>query len=900
MDHVPTPLDLSQKLVIEDFWLDETYNARAVAWLKSLDDKKITKMCPGNPKGAAEKMRDIQVFLKDITEIYGERLVVRRQYTNKSKMGRFYSTGAMGIWNPAASLLFDGVATDLDQVGSAARILQWLCKRFHIRCLVLDAYLQDREGFHNDYPGSRKKIKSLINTIFCDGEDLKGNKYPPLKELDAEAKRIQSALFCQQELSWLRASFGYTHNPYGKFTAHLTQAIEAHLTLAVMKHCESKGWTCNTMKHDGCLINGIHNDNKAVLEEFTDVCNILCPGMNMEWKWKELDFEIYNKDGEAINTISIDPAFVYNPERVSLDENSEPTYEQLFEEFSFKNGKPIRFRVYSVYVDMEKDVDTDTGFPIMAILSPKQFREAHLALKYFELVEVKDERGGSRYEKKECQFIDKWMKDKNLEARYLEDKSKRLALKRFAMRFDERKLCDGEVNTWRGFAGQMLDPPTDPEESVSYVMRFLNHVYMGCGQMKLFDFTIDWCAHMVQYPDIKIGIMLCLVSKLKGTGKTTLFEVLRKIVGEKACMQTKHAKDVCGDNNSRMLDRFFIRLVESTRAELMQNFDALKSTITDDEIRIRSLYEAVSFMKSYHRFFCDTNHLDAIPDTKGERRFFVLQWLNVHMNDKAYYNAFYDEIVKNPKAIASIYAYLMQRKIQKHYNADDIPISAYQSKLRAANRATAERFVEHIVLQQPIMNKRIEKSASELKEEYCCEFRRDDPQYRTDQVMRMLELNGISGVTKRSTTQHGKWVTLYQFDLEKLRKQFGHGMEEQDDVARGPIDPAIEMMEIEHDVRRAFGLIQVESGENDCKENEPTQKVVHTARDDSWFKQLCTGCEKKEDQSMEHEKRLQDAKRKQAAEKAARPPPPAKKSKVPDLFAERMREKGLDVDRVAL
>ena len=110
------------------------------------------------------------------------------------------------------------------------------------------------------------------------------------------------------------------------------------------------------------------------------------------------------------------------------------------------------------------------------------------------------------------------------------------------------------------------------------------------------------------------------------------------------------------------------------------------------------------------------------------------------------------------------------------------------------------------------------------------------------------------------------------------------------------------MMEIEHDVRRAFGLIQVESGENYCKENEPTQEeaVVHTARDDSWFKDLCTGCEKTEDQSLEHEKRLQDAKRKQAAEKAARPPPSAKKTKVVDLFAERMKEKGMDVDGVAL
>eukprot|EP00966_Prymnesium_polylepis_P260557 6018422-Prymnesium_polylepis.3 len=75
---VSKPIDLSQKLTVEDFWLDETYNARAVAWLKSLDAKKIKKLCPGNPAGAEQKMREITSFLKDITDIYGQRLVVRR------------------------------------------------------------------------------------------------------------------------------------------------------------------------------------------------------------------------------------------------------------------------------------------------------------------------------------------------------------------------------------------------------------------------------------------------------------------------------------------------------------------------------------------------------------------------------------------------------------------------------------------------------------------------------------------------------------------------------------------------------------------------------------------------------------------------------------------------------
>ena len=76
MTGVFDPLDLSQKLVVDDFCLDEKYNARAVAWLKTLDVKKIKRLYPGNPAGADKKMSEVRSFLKDITDIYGQQLVV--------------------------------------------------------------------------------------------------------------------------------------------------------------------------------------------------------------------------------------------------------------------------------------------------------------------------------------------------------------------------------------------------------------------------------------------------------------------------------------------------------------------------------------------------------------------------------------------------------------------------------------------------------------------------------------------------------------------------------------------------------------------------------------------------------------------------------------------------------
>ena len=778
------------------------------------------------------------------------------------------------MWNPACSLLVDGIATDLDQVGSAPRILQWACKHFRIRSPCLDDYLANREEFHKEFPGPRRKIKQLINIIFNKGDEMKGLKYKPLIQLETEIKRVQGALYQQKDLEWLREKFDTTSNPFGKFTAHLTQSIEAKLTLAVMEHCTKKGLTCNAMKHDGVLINGLHEGNNALLLEFTEVCNTLCPGMNMEWKWKALDFEMYDaKTHEPINTLEIPQEFQYTPEiQVQLEEY-EPSYEQLFYEFSFINGEPARFRVYSTYVDMCKDIEEETQLPIIAILNPKQFKEAYRSLVYFTVEKLEN----GKTVKKEKPFIDRWMSDKNLEARYLKFPSMRLTFKRFAMCFNPANLKPDEVNTWAGFAGAKYDLPP-MEEAAEYTRRFLNHVYQGCGSVESYNFLIDWCAHMLQYPETKIGIMLCLVSTIKGCGKTTIFELLKRLVGKKACMQTNHSKDICGDNNSRMLDRYLIRLVETRRAELAQNFDSLKSTITDEEIRIRSLYEAVTFMRSYHRFFCDTNYLDAIPDTKGERRFFVVQWQPVHTASADYYTPFYDEIVDNPRATASIFYYLMQRKIKKHYTAHDIPISGFQSRLRAANRNNTERFVESIVLEHNGSKMFAEYTSDELKEKYT-EFRRDDQQYRTDQVMRILELNGVPGVTKRCAKRSGHWVTLYAFDLQQLQREFGHFMEE----PNMPTPVAdVTLVDIELECKKAFGLIQPEVEE---------EVVEPHVTDHSWVEDLQTK-KAAEPIEHEHETRMRDNKRKHDEAASSSTAPKAKSRKEhnqPVLSMEEMR-----------
>ena len=79
-----------------------------------------------------------------------------------------------------------------------------------------------------------------------------------------------------------------------------------------------------------------------------------------------------------------------------------------------------------------------------------------------------------------------------------------------------------------------------------------------------------------------------------------------------------------GDNNDNMRTALVVRIVEAAKNAFAGDMGKVRTLITEEEIRVRSLYGASQMVKSYIRFFMDTDQWDSIPDEDGERRFFVV------------------------------------------------------------------------------------------------------------------------------------------------------------------------------------------------------------------------------------------------------------------------------------
>ena len=275
-----------------------------------------------------------------------------------------------------------------------------------------------------------------------------------------------------------------------------------------------------------------------------------------------------------------------------------------------------------------------------------------------------------------------------------------------------------------------------------------------------------------------------------------------------SCFTTsKPDKDVWGDNNGRMKDAFFVRITEADKKKFAGYVGEMRTLITDETIRVRSLYCTAANVKSYSRFFLDTNYVDAIPDEHGERRFFIIKCNEAKIGDADYFGAL-SATIADDRIIHAFFKFLKARTIKRMYLGKDIPIGEYQQELKDSRRSMAEQFLESFVQDQPIRTDlqnggggsaaptEIELSIDDVWDKFRdwqksgSEFERSKSSITRElalaQILGIKKIKPWEEVTVPDVVQEGcpqtfkvemKQVPKYRFDLTKLRERYGISVE---------------------------------------------------------------------------------------------------------------------------
>jgi hypothetical protein len=181
-------------------------------------------------------------------------------------------------------------------------------------------------------------------------------------------------------------------------------------------------------------------------------------------------------------------------------------------------------------------------------------------------------------------------------------------------------------NIWKGFV-------TKPKKGKDWSLLH-GHIRDNLcqGNELNYLFFMTWVAQMFQQPGIKVGCAMGIRGE-KGTGKSVVFDWIRRAMGAPALKVAKR-EELVGGFNRHQQGLILLVCEEVFWKEDKQANGALKDMITSDEMMITP--KGIDSMRfpNYMRVVLISNEEDFLPtDLKSERRFFVLICGNARMDD---------------------------------------------------------------------------------------------------------------------------------------------------------------------------------------------------------------------------------------------------------------------------
>lgn len=145
---------------------------------------------------------------------------------------------------------------------------------------------------------------------------------------------------------------------------------------------------------------------------------------------------------------------------------------------------------------------------------------------------------------------------------------------------------------------------------------------------------------------------MVLKSEARGTGKSTVSLLIEKLLGQHA-IRIQDGKHLLGAFNNHLANKLFVTIEED-----------FWSVSSKDAVEV----------DSYHRFMMCTNNDWAVPQTRDERRFFVLEVSEEKMQDKDYFSNLY-KANNSEQAIGQLFNFLTNYNIDS-YSLNKAPKTA--------------------------------------------------------------------------------------------------------------------------------------------------------------------------------------------------------------------------------
>lgn len=241
----------------------------------------------------------------------------------------------------------------------------------------------------------------------------------------------------------------------------------------------------------------------------------------------------------------------------------------------------------------------------------------------------------------------------------------------------EPEELDSSYNLWR--AGGVESAPGD-------ATWFTDHIAYLFPEGEAADLVLDFLALLVRQPFTKIIFALLIWSKSQGIGKSALAQIVLQMIGEHNAVFPSNKE--LGDRYTTWLEGSQLVVIE----ELMmlgrrEVANALKPIITEPNLRIRAMYRADYAIPNRVNLMAFSNHSDALPVEKDDRRWLIIE-SRAEPRGKDYYARLWSHI-DNDASVAAVKHFLETREVRLNPKAR-APATTSKADMIEQSRADAE------------------------------------------------------------------------------------------------------------------------------------------------------------------------------------------------------------------
>lgn len=204
--------------------------------------------------------------------------------------------------------------------------------------------------------------------------------------------------------------------------------------------------------------------------------------------------------------------------------------------------------------------------------------------------------------------------------------------------------------------------------------------------------VLDWMAWVLQNPARKPNHALLIVGKNTGTGKSLVATIFEQLIGVKNTQRPKNSS-MGGDFNAWLRDCRLCIVEEVYQVGRRENLNAMRDILTEARVEVNIKGISAFTIENFVAVMGVSNHPDALPLDKYDRRWLVIQ-TNVSRRERDYYEPLFKMARGIDKtSLSAIYAELLARDLQGYSGLAAAPETEARAQMIELSRDDADTWL---------------------------------------------------------------------------------------------------------------------------------------------------------------------------------------------------------------